>query len=75
MALGNQEPVRLYAEDDARLPKHLARVIQDRIDGLSESVLSGQLTELNYRSTTGQITGLKFALSECERIVKDLSGN
>ena len=65
--MASNEPVRLYAEDDARLPRLLGKVLQDRIDGLSEAVLNGQLNEQDYRFYTGQITGLRLALSECER--------
>ena len=69
------EPLRMYAEDDARLPRYLAKVLQDRIDGLSETVLSGQLSEKDYRFSTGQITAFKEALSECERIGRELNGD
>ena len=70
-----QEPVRLYADDDARLPVRLSKVLQNRIDGLSETVLDGQLSEKDYRSFTGQIIGLRHALSECEKIGNELDGN
>lgn len=76
MALGKpSEPVRIYAEDDARLPRRLDKAISDRIAALSETVLAGQLSERDYRSFTGQIEGLKFALSECENISMELTGN
>jgi hypothetical protein len=69
------EPVRFYADDDARLPVRLSKILQDRIDGLSESVLSGQLSKKDYRFSTGQITAFKEALSECQRIGKELNGD
>jgi hypothetical protein len=69
------EPLRLYAEDDARLPRRLDKTLRDKIETLSESVLNGQLNERDYRFFTGQITGLREALSECERIAKELGGN
>ena len=70
-----KEPIRLYAEDDARLPRRLATSLTDRIATLSETVLNGQLDEKQYRQFTGELNGLKFALSECERIDTELSGN
>ncbi len=75
MAQGNATPVRIYADDDARLPRLLGKVLQDRIEGLSEAVLNGQLNERDYSFYTGQIAGLRLALSECEIISKGLSGN
>lgn len=67
------EPIRFYAEDDARLPGRLISVLADRIAALSETVLNGQLSELDYRFSTGQISGLREALSECVRIGKELN--
>lgn len=75
MALGKQsEPVRIYSDDDARLPMRLSKVLRDRIEALSEAVLNGQLTEREYRFSTGRIAGLREALSEAEQIGKDLNG-
>ena len=76
MALANKaEPVRMYSDDDARLPVRLSKVLQDRIESLSETVLDGQLNEKDYRFFTGQIFGLRQALSECDRIATELNGN
>jgi len=73
MALGKpSEPVRLYVEDDARMPRRLSAWIKQRIDDISETVLTGQLLEKEYRFMTGQIAGLREALSECEEIAKEL---
>ena len=67
-------PVRIYAEDDARLPAMLSQFLQKRIDGMSELVLAGHLSEGDYRSRTGHIAGLREALTECRRIGEELSG-
>lgn len=68
-------PVRIYSEDDERLPVRLSNVLQDRIASMSELVIAGHLSEGDYRSRTGHIAGLREALSECERIGKELSGS
>jgi len=73
--MNNIEPVRLYAEDDIRLPRVLAKFLKDRINDISIAVLQGQLTDQNYRFCTGQISGLREALQECERIDNELTGN
>jgi hypothetical protein len=66
------EPVRLYADDDARLPRRLSKVLQDKIDGYSRTVLDGSLTPERYKQLTGQIAGLREALRECEELAKSL---
>lgn len=71
----SSDPVRVYAEDDARLPVRLSKVLQDRIASMSELVIAGHLSEGDYRSRTGHIAGLREALTECERIGKELSGS
>lgn len=68
------EPVRLYTDDDARLPVRLKKVLQERIDSVSEAVLTGQLSDRDYRYQAGQLQGLRDALSVCEIISKELSG-
>lgn len=73
--MNNNEPVRLYAEDDIRLPRMLAKVLKDRINDLSGVVLQGQLDDRDYSFYTGHILGLREALQECERIDKELIGN
>jgi hypothetical protein len=77
MPLGKSqpEPIRFYAEEDARLPSRLISILADRIAALSETVLNGQLSELDYRFSTGQISGLREALSECVRLGKELNGD
>jgi len=76
MALGKpSDPVRIYADDDVRLPRRLSAFLQGRIDALSEEVLNGQMAEKEYRYYTGQIAGLREALSECDRLGKELSGD
>lgn len=73
MARGNESPVRLYAEDDVRLPRRLATYLKERIESLSVTVLQGQLSHDEYKDFTGQIRGLKAALQECESIAEELS--
>jgi hypothetical protein len=68
------ESVRLYSSDDVRLPKRLAALLQQRIDGLSAEVLHGQMSRGEYRFSTGQILGLRQALEFCEEIAKELGG-
>jgi hypothetical protein len=66
------EPVRIYAEDDIRLPKRLAAVLVERIEGYSDTILSGSCDLYQYKSITGQIAGLREALRICEEIVTEL---
>lgn len=66
------EPVRIYADDDSRLPRRLSAILQDKIDRYSVTVIEGQLSFERYKQLTGQITGLKEALRECEEMSKTL---
>lgn len=66
-----ESPVRLYAEEDYRLPRRLSAFLRERIEDLSAIVLQGQLSRDDYKEYTGRITGMKTALEECERIEKD----
>jgi hypothetical protein len=74
MARGEASPVRLYAEDDVRLPRRLSTFLKDQIEALSTTVLEGGLSQDGYKEFTGQIRGLKTALIECERLTKEISG-
>jgi len=69
------EPVRIYAEDDIRLPKRLAAVLQERIEGYSDTILSGSCDLYQYKSLTGTIAGLREALQICDDIVTELAEN
>jgi|HubBroStandDraft_1064217.scaffolds.fasta_scaffold500700_2 hypothetical protein len=68
------EPVRLYSEDDVRLPRRLSVFLQKKIDGYSETVLDGQCTPELYHELTGKIAGLKEALREAQELAKELEG-
>lgn len=67
------QPVRLYVEDDVRLPRRLSTFLKEQIEGLSVTVLDGQLSPENYKFYAGQIAGLRSALEECERIAKEIA--
>lgn len=66
-------PLRIYAEDDVRLPRRLSVFLREQIEALSVTVLDGELAPEQYRSFTGQIRGLKTALDECVRITQEIS--
>lgn len=66
------EPVRIYADEDVRLPRRLAKFLQDRIDSYSKTVLQGGCTPELYKELTGKIAGLSEALREAEEIGKAL---
>lgn len=68
------QPVRLYVEDDVRLPRRLSTFLKEQIDGFSGTVLDGQLSPEDYKFYAGQIAGLRSALEECERIAKEIAG-
>lgn len=68
------QPVRLYVEDDIRLPRRLSTFLKERIDDFSVTVLDGQLSPEDYKFYAGRIAGLRSALEECERIAKEISG-
>lgn len=68
-------PVRIYSEDDVRLPARLNRILQDRIDAISQYILTGQLSERDYRFCAGKLEGLREALSDSSQIGKELSGS
>lgn len=75
MARGNaqESPVRLYADDDVRLPRRLSTYLKERIENLSVTVLHGQLKPEEYKDFTGEIRGLKYALDECDRITEEIA--
>lgn len=75
MALASQQqsPVRLYVDDDSRLPRRLSTFLKGQIENLSLTVLQGQLSHDDYKDFTGQIRGLNTALEECERITKEIT--
>jgi hypothetical protein len=66
------EPVRIYADDDVRLPRRLSKFLQERIDSYSKTVLQGGCTPELYKELTGKIAGLSEALRECESISKEI---
>lgn len=66
------EPVRIHVSDDVRLPRRLAKFLQDRIDSYSKTVLQGGCTPELYKELTGKIAGLSEALRECEEISKEI---
>lgn len=68
------QPVRLYVEDDVRLPRRLSTFLEEQIESYSVTVLDGQLSPENYKFYAGQIAGLRSALEECERIAKEIAG-
>ena len=68
------QPVRLYVEEDIRLPRRLSTFLKEQIENLSVTVLHGQLSPDDYRFYTGQIAGLRSALEGCERIAEEIAG-
>lgn len=76
MAQGNAEPVRLYVDEDRRLPVRLKTVLEREIAAHTETLTKGNAVKdyAAYQRIVGKIDGLKFALEECANINKDLSG-
>ena len=73
MALGKTPtPVRLYVDDDARLPKRLAHLLQDRIDSLTDTIVGGNMPFEKYNELTGWVRGLREALQMAEDLSKEL---
>lgn len=69
------EPVTLYAEDP-RLPRSLARMLQERIAQRSEALTQGICTSFEeYKERIGELRGLRDALGICQEAEKNLSGN
>lgn len=66
-------PVRIYAEEDFRMPYRLAKFLREQIAAHSQTVLDGNLTSENYKQFTGIIRGLQIALDEADRLTKELS--
>lgn len=74
MALGKTNiPVRVYAEEDIRLPRRLQKDLEDKIAGYTQTIMQGQLTIERYKELTGKVAGLREALQIAEEIVRELS--
>lgn len=68
------EPVRLYAEEDHRLPARLAGSLKEQIAQKVEALSSGYALNFpEYRERVGELAGLRLALGICEQIEKQLS--
>lgn len=69
------QPVTLYAEDP-RLPRTLARDLQQRIAQKSEAIASGMCSSFEeYKERIGELRGLREALVICQDAEKNLSGS
>lgn len=66
-------PVRIYSEEDIRLPRRMQTDIEAKIEGYTQTVMAGQLTEAKYRELTGRVAGLREALQIASDIAKELS--
>jgi hypothetical protein len=73
--MARAEPVRVYADEDRRLPRRLATELEKRISGYSETIISGSLTFDRYQNLTGLVAGLREALQMAEDLSKELSGD
>lgn len=70
------EPVRIYAEEDRRLPRRLAKVLQDQIDNETEALVAElDKTFEDVKRRQGYIAGLRWALQECQSADKEISGS
>lgn len=68
------EPVRIYAEDDHRLPAHLAGRLVREIESRKEALASNYAVDFpDYKQRVGEIAGLKAALEICKDLEKQLS--
>lgn len=68
------EPVRIYAEDDARLPTTIERALTEARDSLIAGLADGSAKDFaDYRDKTGEIRGLNVAISICQNARKQLS--
>jgi hypothetical protein len=76
MAQGSAEPVRIYVDEDRRLPVRLSAAIEREIAQRTERLTKGNAVKdfAEYQRIVGVIEGLKFALDQCANITKDLSG-
>lgn len=68
------EPVRIYAEEDFRLPRRLAVIFKDKIEFETGALAASNETFENMKWRQGYIAALNFALRECETADKELSG-
>lgn len=75
MAQGN-EPVRLYVDDDRRLPVRLAQNLQRLVDEQKTHLCKGNAVKdfAHYQRIVGRIEAYEEALAICANINKDLSG-
>ncbi len=70
------EPVRVYAEDDARLPAMLRRKLQEMLaDEFERPILSGTPTDYaEYQYYRGGVRALNRAIELCQEAEKELAG-
>lgn len=70
------EPVRLYAEDDYRLPRTVEQQLVADRDSLIAGLVDGAAKDFaEYREKVGEIRGITAAISICQAARKELSGN
>lgn len=68
------EPVRIYAEDDARLPLTVARTLKEYRDGLILGLSEGSAKDFaEYREKVGEIRALATAINICQDAGNQLS--
>lgn len=70
------EPVRVYAEDDARLPAMLRKKLEElRASDFEHPLLSGTPTDYaEYQYYRGGIRALNLAIELCQEAEKELAG-
>lgn len=66
------DPVRLYAEDDVRVPRRMVAILREKIAGYTDTVMAGHLSEASYNYLTGCVAGLREALQVAEDVAKEL---
>jgi hypothetical protein len=74
MATNPIEPIRLYAEDDHRLPRTVERELMEMRASLIAGLAEGAAKDFaDYRDKVGEIRGLSNAISICQDAKKQLS--
>lgn len=66
------DPVRLYAEEDIRVPRRMVAILREKIDGYTDTVMAGHLSVEEYNYLAGSVAGLREALQVAENIASEL---
>lgn len=74
MAALPADPVRLYAEDDQRLPRTLAGRLRKHRADLAQQLVDGYAQDwADYKHRTGVLRGLDEAIQMCEQANEELT--